>query len=66
MQSVGPLMGKALMMPIQTQYRIIWFYDGHVTGINSYKDSTPASSCTGYFKSIRWEDAFKDMQISLN
>jgi len=38
-------------------YRIIWFYDSHVTGITSYKDSTPASSCKGHFKSIRWEDA---------
>ena len=38
-------------------YRIIWFQNGLVTGITSYKDTTPASSCTGHFKTIRWEDA---------
>jgi len=38
-------------------YRIIWFRNGRVTGITSYKDSTPASSCVGHFKTIRWEDA---------
>jgi hypothetical protein len=38
-------------------YRMIWFYDGHVTGVTSYKDSTPASSCAGHFKLVRWEEA---------
>lgn len=38
-------------------YRVIWFRNGRVTGITSYKDSTPASSCVGHFKTIRWEDA---------
>lgn len=38
-------------------YRMIWFYNGKVTGITSYKDSTPASSCAGRFKPVRWENA---------
>src|SRR5712692_966002 len=38
-------------------YRMIWFYDGHVTAVNSYKDSTPGSSCVGHFKPVKWEDA---------
>lgn len=38
-------------------YRMIWFYDGRVTGITSYKDRTPASACSGHFRSVRWEDA---------
>lgn len=38
-------------------YRVIWFRNGMVTGITSYKDHTPASSCVGHFKTIRWEDA---------
>ena len=38
-------------------YRMIWFYQGKVTGINSYKSSRPASSCVTDIKAIRWEDA---------
>jgi hypothetical protein len=38
-------------------YRMVWFYDGRVTGITSYKDSTPASSCQGHFKAVNWEEA---------
>ncbi len=38
-------------------FRIIWFYDGKVTGITSYKDHTPATSAAAHFKPIRWEDA---------
>jgi hypothetical protein len=38
-------------------FRIIWFYDGKVTGITSYKDYTPATSASAHFKPIRWEDA---------
>ena len=38
-------------------YRVIWFRNGQVTGITSYKDTTTASSCEGHFKTIRWEDA---------
>jgi len=38
-------------------YRVFWFYNGRVTGITSYKDHTPASSCVSHFKTIHWEDA---------
>jgi len=38
-------------------FRVIWFYDGKVTGITSYKDYTPATSAAAHFKPIRWEDA---------
>lgn len=38
-------------------FRIIWFRDGKVTGLTSYKDHTPASSAAAHFKPIRWEDA---------
>ena len=38
-------------------YRIFWFYDGKVTGVNSYKSSRPGSSCMTDLKPINWEDA---------
>jgi len=38
-------------------YRVFWFYNGKVTGINSYKSSRPASSCMTDIKRINWEDA---------
>ena len=31
-------------------FRIIWFYDGKVTGITSYKDKTPASYSSSSFQ----------------
>lgn len=38
-------------------YRTIWFYNGKVTGINSYKSSRPASSCITDIRPIKWEEA---------
>jgi hypothetical protein len=38
-------------------YRVVWFRNGLVTGITSYKDYTPASSCAGHLREVRWEDA---------
>jgi len=38
-------------------YRIFWFYDGRVTGINSFKSSRPASSCMTDIRQINWENA---------
>ncbi len=38
-------------------YRIFWFYDGKVTGVNSYKSSRPASSCVTDIKPVNWEEA---------
>jgi hypothetical protein len=38
-------------------YRIFWFYDGKITGVNSYKSSRPASSCVTDIKPINWDEA---------
>jgi len=38
-------------------YRVFWFYDGKVTGVNSYKSSRPASSCVTDIKPINWDEA---------
>ena len=38
-------------------YRIFWFYDGKVTGINSYKSTRPASSCMADIRPVDWEEA---------
>ena len=38
-------------------YRLFWFYDGKITGVNSYKSSRPASSCVTDIRQVNWEDA---------
>ena len=38
-------------------FRIIWFYGGKVTGVNSYKSTQPGTSCMSAMREIRWEDA---------
>jgi hypothetical protein len=38
-------------------YRMIWFRDGRVVAISSYKDRTPGSGCSGAFKPIDWSSA---------
>jgi len=39
-------------------YRTIWFYEGRVTGINSYSmNCVGPGSCGAHFKTIKWEDA---------
>jgi hypothetical protein len=38
-------------------YRIVWFYDGKLTGVNSYKSSRPASSCVTDIKPVNWDEA---------
>lgn len=38
-------------------YRIVWFLDGHVIGLNSYKDNTAGSSCKAAVREVRWEAA---------
>ena len=35
---------------------IVWFYDGHVTGMQTYIVTTGVGMCRD-FKTIRWEDA---------
>jgi hypothetical protein len=38
-------------------YRIVWFQDGRVTGLNSYKSTRPGASCRTDLREVRWEDA---------
>ena len=38
-------------------YLVIWFRDGKVTGVTSYKSSRAGSSCMTDIKPIRWEEA---------
>lgn len=38
-------------------YRIFWFYDGRITGVNSYKSTRPASSCVTDIRQVNWENA---------
>lgn len=38
-------------------YRIIWFEQGRVTGITSYKNGAPGVSCKSQFTAIHWENA---------
>jgi hypothetical protein len=38
-------------------YRIIWLYNGKVTGITSYKSSRGGSSCMTEIRAVRWEEA---------
>lgn len=45
-------------------YRVFWFYDGKVTGVNSYKSSRPASSCVTDIKPINWDEA-PDIKIEV-
>ncbi|MEX2219816.1 MAG: hypothetical protein WD749_13780 [Phycisphaerales bacterium] len=38
-------------------YRVVWFTDGKVTGLTSYKSHAAASAASSHFKPIRWEEA---------
>jgi hypothetical protein len=38
-------------------YRIVWLYEGKVTGLTSYKSHVPASGASSHFRPIRWEEA---------
>lgn len=38
-------------------YRVIWFTDGAVTGVTSYKSRTPARGCIASIRQVEWEDA---------
>ena len=43
---------------VNDTFLIVWFFDGKVTGMNTYKDSVgDIGFCTSHFKSIKWEDA---------
>ena len=38
-------------------HRVIWFRQGKVVGVNSYKSTRAGASCVADIKQIRWEDA---------
>jgi hypothetical protein len=38
-------------------FLMIWFYDGVVTVLTQWTDSSPAFDCTNRLRSVRWEDA---------
>ena len=38
-------------------YRIFWFYNSKVTGINSYKSSRAGTSCMTSIREVNWEEA---------
>jgi hypothetical protein len=38
-------------------YRVIWFKEGKVTGLDSYKSTRPGSSCMADIKPVKWEEA---------
>ena len=43
---------------VNDTFVVVWFVDGTVTGMTSYKDSVgDIGLCSSHFKSIRWEDA---------
>ena len=35
-------------------YRLIWFRNGRVTGIESYKSYVPATAASAHFRDIEW------------
>jgi hypothetical protein len=37
-------------------YVVVWFYDGKVTGVTTYKN-TQIGNCEMFFRTINWEDA---------
>jgi hypothetical protein len=38
-------------------HRIVWFKQGAVTGMNSYKSTRPGTSCVAGIRPVVWEDA---------
>lgn len=38
-------------------HKIVWFVDGRVTGVSSYKTTGPGPTCTGRMRQVRWEEA---------
>ena len=45
-------------------YRVIWFYDGKITGVNSYKSNRAGASCVTDIKPIKWDEA-PDVKIEV-
>jgi hypothetical protein len=43
---------------VNDSFVVVWFYDGQVTGLNTYRDSAgDMGFCSSHFRSINWEDA---------
>ena len=43
---------------VNDSFVVVWFYEGKVTGVRSYKNSVnDIGMCDSHFASIRWEDA---------
>jgi len=43
---------------VNDSFVVIWFYDGKVTGVRTYKDGVgDIGMCDSHFASIRWEEA---------
>lgn len=38
-------------------HKIVWFVDGRVTGVSSYKTGGPGPACSGRIRQVSWEDA---------
>ena len=38
-------------------FLVVWFYDGKVTGITTYKSSQGFGSCDQFYRTVRWQDA---------
>src|SRR5262249_52741761 len=37
-------------------FLIVWYHDSSVTGLTTYKDSSPSFDCTGQLRTIHWEE----------
>jgi len=38
-------------------FLVVWFYDGIVTGITTYKNSYGIGSCDQFYRTVNWQDA---------
>jgi hypothetical protein len=43
---------------VNDSFVVVWFLDGRVTGVNTYRDSiNDIGFCSSHFKSVNWEEA---------
>lgn len=42
---------------VTSDFLVVWFYEGSVTGLTTYKDSSPSLNCTGQLRTVQWENA---------
>jgi hypothetical protein len=38
-------------------YVLVWLFDGVVTGMQTYRNTTGVGNCESFFRTINWEDA---------